>query len=332
MKLRRAMAVAAATAVIAPAALLSAPAAFATETPLTTESSPAASPSDSVDPSNAATTPDAPASTPSAPATTPSIPATAPSATATTPNTPSTPAATPSEPGEGDEDPDFECKASAVDVKLSGFPNKIVAGDGWKKFSLDVKNNSKEKIENFGLFTFASYEDDLIEGDQDRLIEKYAHFEYFDKSSGEWHAGGNLSGMNNGFYFDVIDLKKAENRSIKLRVRIDKAAPAGKGIALAAGGYDKGDECFEDSDYYEFDVLKAGSNAGDVDDAKPSGEKPKDVKPQGGAKEIPVTGNLAETGSSSMLPTFGIAGGIAIVAGAGVVFAMKRRRSGDATA
>lgn len=325
MKLRRAMAVAAATAVIAPAALLSAPAAFATETPLTTESSPAASPSDSADPSDAATTPSAPASTPSDAATTPSIPVSTPSATATIPSTPS-------EPGEGDEDPDFECKASAVDVKLSGFPNKIVAGDGWKKFSLDVKNNSKEKIENFGLFTFASYEDDLIEGDQDRLIEKYAHFEYFDKSSGEWQAGGNLSGMNNGFFFDVIDLKKAENRSIKLRVRIDKAAPAGKGIALAAGGYDKGDECFEDSDYYEFDVLKAGSNAGDVDDAEPSGEKPKDVKPQGGAKEIPVTGNLAETGSSSVLPTFGIAGGIAIVAGAGVVFAMKRRRSGDATA
>jgi hypothetical protein len=39
MKLHRAMAVAAATAVIAPLALLSAPAAFATGTPGTTESS-----------------------------------------------------------------------------------------------------------------------------------------------------------------------------------------------------------------------------------------------------------------------------------------------------
>ncbi|MFD9221281.1 LPXTG cell wall anchor domain-containing protein [Streptomyces sp. NPDC060064] len=322
------MAVAAATAVIAPAALLSAPAAFAdpsptpTETASTTQSESPSAPSQAPS-STPATTPSAPVNTPSSPAATPSTPASSAAAT---------PSATASEPGEGDEDPDFECKASAVDVKLAGFPNKIVAGGGWKKFSLDVKNNSKEKIENFGLFTFASYEDDLIGGEQDRLIEKYAHFEYFDKSSGEWKAGGNLSGMNNGFYFDVIDLKKAEKRSIKLRVRIDKAAPAGKGIALAAGGYDKGDDCFEDSEFYEFDVLKAGSNAGDVDDAKPSGEKPKDVKPQGGSKEIPVTGNLAETGSSSMLPTVGIAGGIAIVAGAGVVFAMKRRRSGDATA
>ncbi|MGI5402374.1 hypothetical protein ACQEVG_23610 [Streptomyces sp. CA-135486] len=319
------MAVAAATAVIAPVALLSAPAAFATGTPGTAETSPSAPA-----PGTTPATPAAGESSPAAEAAatnSPSTPAAPPSTTpATTPS--ASPSPSESEPEEDEEEPDFECQQSAVDVKLSGFPNKIVAGGAWKKFSLDVKNNSKQGIKDFGLFTFASYEDEL-DADENRLVEKYAHFEYF--ASGEWHSGGNLSGMNNGFYFNVIDLKKAEKRSIKLRVRIDKQAPAGKGIAIAAGGYDKGEDCYEDTDFYEFDVLKAGSTPGDVEDAEPSGEKP-DAKPQGGANEIPVEGNLATTGSSSMLPTVGIAGGIAIVAGAGVVFAMKRRRSGDATA
>ncbi|MGW7362538.1 LPXTG cell wall anchor domain-containing protein [Streptomyces sp. NPDC054841] len=234
------------------------------------------------------------------------------------------------EPGEDDEDADEgECEIAQVDVKLSGFPNKIVAGGEWKTFSLDVKNNSKSEIKDFYLFTFASYEDELI-SDENQLIEKYAHFEY-KGTDGKWTSGGNLSGANNGLFFDVIDLKKDEKRSIKMRLRIDKAAPAGKSLALAVGGYDKDETCYENGEFYEFDVLKSGSEPGDVDEAKPNGDKPKDVKPQGGAEEIPVTGNLAETGSSSVLPTIGIAGGIAIVAGAGVVFAMKRRKS-DVTA
>ncbi|MEW1566395.1 LAETG motif-containing sortase-dependent surface protein [Streptomyces sp. NPDC093509] len=45
-----------------------------------------------------------------------------------------------------------------------------------------------------------------------------------------------------------------------------------------------------------------------------------------------ATGSLAETGSSSALPTIALAGGIAVVAGAGALIVVRRRTSGDATA
>jgi LPXTG-motif cell wall-anchored protein len=41
-----------------------------------------------------------------------------------------------------------------------------------------------------------------------------------------------------------------------------------------------------------------------------------------------VTGNLAETGSSSALPMVGLVGGFAVVAGTGAVFAVRRRKAG----
>lgn len=41
-----------------------------------------------------------------------------------------------------------------------------------------------------------------------------------------------------------------------------------------------------------------------------------------------VSGSLAETGSSSALPMIGLVGGVAVVAGAGAVFVVRRRKTG----
>ncbi|ORT59590.1 hypothetical protein BKD26_11815 [Streptomyces sp. CB03238] len=220
------------------------------------------------------------------------------------------------------------CKQAAVDVSLSNLPGQIVAGSGWKNFQLNVKNNSSEALDDVVVGAWASYKKDIDdEAYTDRLVEKYAKIEY-KKPNGEWENGASLSGENIGFFFDVVNLKKDEKRTIQLRISIDKAAPAGAALGFAATGYDKSDECYEDYASYSFQVLAAGSNGGDGGEAKPSDQKPADLKPQGGSTPIKVEGELAETGSNSMLPTIGIAGGIAIVAGAGVVFALKRRNSG----
>ncbi|MFE9404959.1 LAETG motif-containing sortase-dependent surface protein [Streptomyces sp. NPDC006530] len=40
-----------------------------------------------------------------------------------------------------------------------------------------------------------------------------------------------------------------------------------------------------------------------------------------------LTGGLAETGSSSLTSTLAVGGGIAVLAGGGVLFAMKRRKN-----
>ena len=54
------------------------------------------------------------------------------------------------------------------------------------------------------------------------------------------------------------------------------------------------------------------------------------TKPAGDTAE--VTGNLAETGSSSSTPAIALAGGAAVVLGAGAMFVVRRRRNGDAAA
>jgi LPXTG-motif cell wall-anchored protein len=372
MKLRRAMAIAAATAVIAPATFLAAPAAYATTgTPPVSAETGSDTPGteDPADDTTGEQTPDT--TTPdtsgeqTSEGTTPDENAPDAATAGETKTEDKTEAGTPGKgtleektPGGGtsdvktpedgktpeddeiSEDEDSEefpaCAEASIDVSLGGFPNKIVAGSGWKNFTFDVKNTGDTDIETLDVFTVATYGKSFEEYDE-RLVEKYAQFEYKDAETGKWVNELDGSGINNGFFFGAISLDAGEQATIDLRVRIDKAAPAGAGVTVAIGGYDNGAEdetyeCFEDGAVYPFTIVKAGGNAGDVDDSEPTGEKPdSDVKPQGEAKPIPVTGNLAETGSDSSLPVIGAIGGIAVLAGAGVVFAMKRRR-GDATA
>ncbi|MFV0126341.1 hypothetical protein ACLGI4_01215 [Streptomyces sp. HMX112] len=365
MKLRRAMALAAATAVMSPAALLAAPAAYATDgttstttgttggTDTTTD--PAGKPADGTRPAEdtepaegvkpAEGTGPAEGGTPAgepagkpAEDTKPAEP-TEPGAGGTStkpaakPGTDPEPAGDtePADPEDDSADGVLACEEASIKVSLGGFPNKIVAGSGWKTFTFDVENTGKGNIESLDVYTVAGYKDNVVNDKEgDLLLGKYAHFEYKDPESGEWVDDLAGSGMNNGVFFASISLDAGETATIELRLRIDKAAPAGDGLAIAAGGYMTGEECFENGDMYPFAVVKAGAaGSGDVEDSKPTGQKPRpDVKPQGEARPIPVEGNLAETGSSSMLPAIGITGGIAVVAGAGVMFALKRRRAG----
>ncbi|MFD5423982.1 LAETG motif-containing sortase-dependent surface protein [Streptomyces sp. NPDC127084] len=351
MKLRRAMAVAAATAVIAPAAFLAAPAAYATDdTNSTTSSVPSEEPAttgetgeepggDTEEPGTTGETGEEPGGDTEEPGTTgetgeePGDDTEEPGTTGETGEEPGDDTEEPGddteEPGEGEEE---WCEITTVDVSLSGFPNKIVAGSGWKQFKLNVKNTGETDIEQLEAFTFATYEDEYA-SEHNKLIEKYAHFEMKDPESGKWTR--DFVGSNNGIFIGTFALDAGKSVAIDLRVKIDKGAPTGDAVSIVAGGDiddENAGECAFDVEEYMLQVIAAGGDAGDVDDAKPTGDKPKsDVKPQGESKAIPVTGNLAETGSSSALPILGTVGGIAIVAGAGVVFAMKRRK-GEATA
>ncbi|MGW7357331.1 LAETG motif-containing sortase-dependent surface protein [Streptomyces sp. NPDC054802] len=366
MKLRRAMAIAAATAVIAPATFLAAPAAYATTStpPVSTETGPdTPGTEDPADDTTGTQTPDTTTpdttgeQTPEGTTPDENAPDAGTAGETKTEDKPEagtagegtleektpdkgTPDGKTPEDEEISEDEDSEefpaCAEASIDVSLGGFPNKIVAGSGWKNFTFDVKNTGDTDIETLEVFTIATYGKSAEDFDE-RLVEKYAQFEYKDAETGKWVNDLDGSGINNGLFFGAFPIDAGEQVTIDLRVRIDKAAPAGAGVTVAVGGYDNGAEdetfeCFEDGAVYPFTIVKSGGNAGDVDDSEPTGEKPdRDVKPQGEAKPIPVTGNLAETGSDSSLPVIGAIGGIAVLAGAGVVFAMKRRR-GDATA
>ncbi|MGI5377594.1 LAETG motif-containing sortase-dependent surface protein [Streptomyces sp. CA-251387] len=349
MKLRRALAAAATTAVIAPIALLSAPAAFATDEPTAPTETVTETPSDTptTDAPTDTPTTDAPTDTPTsdAPTDAPTTDAPTESATPTaTESTPaeeeSTPAPEESTPSEGDDEwnPYEDCETFDLDdnlkAEISGLPSKIVAGSGWHNFEFVATNNSDKDLENVWIEAFTEYADEV--NDEDSLYLDLAEIQV--KEDGKW------TSSYQDFYKDedgkvvftgsfVASLDKLEansSASLDLRVRVKSSAPAGASFALSQAIYAGEDAaCYGNGEFYEFTVLAAGSNPGNPGPAKPNGEKPSGIdgkKPQGEVQEI--SGNLAETGSSSNLPVIATVGGVAIVAGAGVVFAMKRRKVG----
>ncbi|MGW0423921.1 LPXTG cell wall anchor domain-containing protein [Streptomyces sp. NPDC003015] len=335
MKLRRALAAAAATAAIAPLALFAAPSAFADESPTPTaaESTPAGE-----------TTPAAPESTPADPATTPADPASTPatgspttsptgSATATgSPTTSPTGSATasaspsPSESGkpvdecEVDEDdgPIFN-DSDALHSSLTGLPESIVAGSGWTNFKFNVSNTGDDTIKDIQPIVGVGAVDWDFEEDYSDLLTLQV------KQGGAWVDV--TTEFGEGGAFNAFSLDGGDSLSYQLRVKVDRQVPSAIGIAIGLAQYSDDKGCWVSSDenagIYYFEVLPAGSDAGN----------PKDTKPQTGGKNVisdvngvDVDGQLAETGSSSALPVLGLVGGFAVVAGTGVVFAVKRRK------
>lgn len=335
MKLRRALAAAAATAAIAPLALFAAPSAFADESPTPTEAETTAA---------AETTPAAPESTPAAPETTPAAPestdatgsasATA-SSSATTSSSPSTGASgsasassspSASESGEPvDECPVDENGDEIVDISdvlhssLTGLPESIVAGSGWTNFKFNVSNSSKDTIKDIQPFVGVAATDWDFEDDYSDLVTVQV------KQGGSWVDVATQFGE--GGAFNSFSLDGGASASYQLRVKIDREVPSAIGIAIGLAEYSDEQACWisNDENYgiYYFEVLPAGTDPG----------KPNDAKPQTGGKsaisdvnDVDVDGKLADTGSSSALPVLGLVGGFAVVAGTGVVFAVKRRK------
>ncbi|MFE4990032.1 LAETG motif-containing sortase-dependent surface protein [Streptomyces mirabilis] len=324
MKLRRAMALAAATAAIAPLALLSAPAAFAEETPSPTATvSQTASEPASATPTE--TTP-APSETPSASATetTPTPSASATSSTSATP----APSTTSPEPSDTPEPEPSQCQDSKVDVSISGLPGKIAAGSGWHKFSLNVVNNSKSTLDELGYFAGASTDkagDNLFQS-------KKVQLQAYNEETKAWE-DVDSEGYAVGFVGYTPELKPDYEVDIPLRINVKSSAPVGAGFSLGASIYgDTDGQCTGFGQVsYKFQIVSAGT---DTDGTKPQegGKVPVSDKPADKGNTPEVNGSLAETGSSSALPMIALAGGIAVVAGAGAVFVVRRRKSVDAAA
>jgi LPXTG-motif cell wall-anchored protein len=319
MKLRRVMAAAATTAVIAPLALLSAPAAFATD-PTTT---PSASASDSASPSpsvSQSASSSAPAPSTSAPAS-PSASAPSPSASASE----SSPA--PSTSASASETPEPEpslCEDTKVDVSITGLPGKIAVGSGWHKFSLNVLNSSDSTLQDLDFLAGASSD---VDG-ADLFKSKQVQLQAWNPDAKVWE---NLDeeGYAVGFVGYTDELKPDYEVNVPLRINVKSSAPVGAGFSLGATIYGDNDaECTGFGEVaYKFQIVAAGT---DTDGTKPQegGKAPvTDQKPDK-SNTPQVDGSLAETGSSSALPTIGLVGGLAIAAGAGAVFVVRRRKAG----
>lgn len=353
MNLRRAMAVAAATAVIAPAAFLAAPAAYASDgdtaatgtTRTTSDDENPPPPADGgtvtppVDEGTDTDTDEGTDVTPPVDGQDPSEPGDGEAGEEDgTPVVDEEEDPAPVDDGQGEEEgeeeeptpPDEECADADFRTTLSGLPSKIVAGSGWKTFTLDLDNTNGQETASAALGAVVLYKKDAQDSFESSLTSKYAQFEYFDGENwnNELSDGGSIAG--------AIDVEAGETYSLQLRLKISAQAPAGSAVAIAFGVSvdEEAQRCYLDEKWYSFEVLAADAHPGEVSPAEPEdGKSPADVKPQGGAEPLPAAanGNLAETGAGSALPVIGMAAGLAIVAGGGVVFAL-RRRGGDAVA
>ncbi|MBQ0986034.1 LPXTG cell wall anchor domain-containing protein [Streptomyces sp. F63] len=382
MRIRRVLATAAATAVIAPAALMAAPAAYANEhdTTVTTADSPSPGNTETTepaagdepgDPVQEAGDDQAPAedekpaedeSTEGENADSGTAPAEGGNAAegetagdgekpgeedgekpgeeeGETPESGEDPA---TEPGEGEEEPEFplfceevdENYTQAVTAELSGLPGKVVAGSGWHGFKLTVTNTSEKSLKEVAFYA----EIENYQMDEDKYLSRFVQLQFRVPGTNEWMAIGDKEWAG-AYFWGVEEMKAKDYVAIDLRVNINKNAPAGHGYTFGSGAFldnVEGQECIAEGwDDYEFTVVKPGTKVPDPGEAKPKpGDESKPgtgtgPKPQGGIEKQPVTGNLAETGSSSALPTIALIGGVAMAAGAGAVFVVRRRRTGD---
>ncbi|OON74171.1 hypothetical protein [Streptomyces tsukubensis] len=346
MKLRRVMAAAATTAAIAPLALLAAPAAFAdgADTLITdTSTSPPATtsaPGGDETPTSAPPTTSAPdgGETPTKPAgssdTTPPPPPTSDAPDPGSPEPTRTDDASdePSGDPSDDDDPE-ECvdANSAVKVSVKGLPGKIAKDSGWHKFTLNYRNTSDAVLNRVDFFT------GLVGGeDADTMIttQQIALQTYEGKA---WKTVS-FEGDSADFVGHATDLKPDAEAEVSLRLKVTATARTGSAFSVGAGYWvDPEAECQGYSaTAYEFKIVAAGTPT--------SGTKPQEagkvalpVKRTQASPGVsatpsaaPVAGSLASTGSNSALPMLGLVGGVAVVAGGGVVFALRRRASGDA--
>ncbi|MFG2765709.1 LAETG motif-containing sortase-dependent surface protein [Streptomyces rubiginosohelvolus] len=226
---------------------------------------------------------------------------------------------------EGEEGEDCEPELDLT-TEVTGLPDKLVAGTA-TDFSLRVTNGSDRHMDE--VLTFVSVHATDKSGLKD--TEKFFRLQWSTKSAPKWQ---------NADADDYIDgvgaLKPGAHADVKLRLTLDKATPAGNGVAFfAADFFNEDGSCggAPDLDMYEFDVKAAGSKPGKTEDVKPSTTpRPGNTgtTPQGSASGTPATtGSLAATGSSSATTSIALAGGAAVLLGAAAVFVVRRRKTGS---
>ncbi|MFD5343887.1 LAETG motif-containing sortase-dependent surface protein [Streptomyces anulatus] len=213
-------------------------------------------------------------------------------------------------------------------AEVTGLPTKLVAGTT-TAFSVRVANGSDRHMDE--VIAYAGVHATDKTGLKD--TGKFFRLQWSTKSSPKWQD------VNEDSYIDGVGaLKPGARADVKLRLTLDKATPAGNGVAfIAANFFNEDGSCggAPGADMYEFDVKAAGSKPGKTEDAKPKPAKTTKPggnghTPQGSASATPATnGNLAATGSSSATTSIALAGGAAVVLGAAAVFVVRRRKAGS---
>ncbi|MBT2902002.1 LPXTG cell wall anchor domain-containing protein [Streptomyces sp. McG3] len=217
-------------------------------------------------------------------------------------------------------------------AKVTGLPNELVAGKT-TDFTLRMTNGSDRHLDE--IITYVGVHATDKTGLKD--TGKFFRLQWSTESSPKW------KNVKDDYIDGVGALKPGARTDVKLRLTLDKATPAGNGVAfVAADFYNEDGSCggTPGADMYEFDVKAAGSKPGKTEDAKPKPSKSTKPggngsghTPQGSTSGTPAktgtNGSLAATGSSSATTSIALAGGAAVVLGAAAVFVVRRRKAGS---
>ncbi|MFD1273814.1 LPXTG cell wall anchor domain-containing protein [Streptomyces kaempferi] len=189
-------------------------------------------------------------------------------------------------------------------------------------------NNSKSTLNDLDFLAGASSDkagDDLFQ-------TKKVQLQAYNEDTKAWE-DVDSEGYAVGYVGYTDELKPDFEVDIPLRINVKSSAPVGAGFSLGASIYgDTDGQCTGFGDVaYKFQIVSSGT---DTDGTKPQegGKVPVSDKLADKGNTPEVNGSLASTGSSSALPTIALVGGIAVVAGAGAVFTVRRRKSGGAAA
>jgi colicin import membrane protein len=234
------------------------------------------------------------------------------------------------EDGEDGEEPVADCVPEpGLTAVVTGLPDKVVGGTT-ESFTLRVTNGTGETMD--AVYPYVGVHAFDVKGL--KALDSYLDLEWSTAANPTWRDADLIDATSLG------SLKAKASVDVKLRLKVDPDIPAGQGAAFVTADYVNEDgSCggYPDLDHHEFQILAKSDDGGDTP-GKDDGTKDKsdNTTEQGSASTTPVntsggngsgSGSLAHTGSSDVLPKVGLAGGAALVLGAGAVLVARRRKT-----
>ncbi|MET7898891.1 LPXTG cell wall anchor domain-containing protein [Streptomyces mirabilis] len=226
-------------------------------------------------------------------------------------------------------------ESDQLHVAVHGLPPQLTAGGAWTPFSMTLTNTTGKPLGEVQPFLHVSSAEDV-----DRPSWEL-ETEYRDAKTGLWKTFHDAAPDDRFGFFAV---SPRSTITLQLRTRVVKDAKPGAGYALAAGDYRNRDgSCGSAKEaWYDFTILPASAKPTQPPTTKPGGpgkpggtaEPSQSAASGGGTGGSDSTGglspqdgaHLAATGSSSALPAIALAGGAAMLVGAGAVIAVRRRK------
>lgn len=228
---------------------------------------------------------------------------------------------------EGQEPGDDCVEESKLKVGLTG-PKKVVAGTS-AVFTLRITNGTAKALDEVGAYAEAF----SLDSTEAKDLDKYLDLTWSTAANPKWQDFDEETGALVGA------VKAGGHADIKLRLTVDGKSPAGDGMLFAAGGYENKDGACgwsKDAGSVEFDIVAKG--AGKPGTGGSTGGGNTNTDGQGGTSTTPVTsggngnkttnGSLATTGANDSVTQIALAGGAALVLGAGAMFVVRRRKAG----